>query len=79
VFLVSFYFPNGPAFLAPVVVMAHHLLADRITSIHGTDGNTAVRATSALVELSPMYKLVAKGYSLYQFLAIASHIAPNVR
>jgi hypothetical protein len=26
-----------------------------------------------------MYKLVAKGYSLYQFLAIASHIAPNAK
>lgn len=79
VFFVAYVFPTAPAFVVPVVVMAHHLLADRITSIWGTPGNTAVRATSAAVKLSAFYAGVSKVYSLYQFLAIASHILPNDR
>lgn len=79
VFAVSTLFPNAPAFVVPVVVMAHHLLADRITSIWGIPGNTAVRATAAAVKVSAFYSGVAKVYSLYQFLAIASHILPNAR
>jgi hypothetical protein len=79
VFAVTMLFPNQQAWLSPVVVMAHHLLADRITSIWGTPGNTAVRATSGSMKLSTFYMTVAKLYSLYQFLAIASHILPNER
>ena len=59
--------------------MAHHVLADRITSIRGIPGNTAVRTTSGSMKLSKFYTGVAKVYSLYQFLAIASHILPNAR
>ena len=79
VFSVAMVFPSAPAFVAPLVVMCHHLLADRITSIHGTAGNTAVRATSGRLKLNTFYKHVAKLYSLYQFLAIGSHIVPNAR
>lgn len=59
------------------VVMAHHMFADYITSIHGTVGNTAVRAN--VEKVSSFYKTVAKFYSLYQFLAIGSHIFTNPR
>ncbi|KAJ1412429.1 hypothetical protein B484DRAFT_176295 [Ochromonadaceae sp. CCMP2298] len=79
VFAVVMLFPQAQGWLTPLVVMAHHLLADRITSIHGTPGNTAVRATSGSMKLSTFYLGVAKAYSLYQFLAIASHILPNAR
>mmetsp|Transcript_22745 Transcript_22745/g.37959 ORF Transcript_22745/g.37959 Transcript_22745/m.37959 type:complete len:405 (+) Transcript_22745:60-1274(+) len=79
VFAVCMLFQESQRWLTPVVVMAHHLLADRITSIHGTPGNTAVRATSGSMKLSNFYMGVAKLYSLYQFLAIASHILPNER
>lgn len=77
VFLVAYFFPypEWPSYLPATVVMLHHLLADRITAIHGTPNNTAVRATSARMNLSNFYKMVSKGYSFYQFLAIASHIA----
>jgi hypothetical protein len=51
-------------------------LADRITSIHGIKGNTAVRATAGTVH---KYAGVSKLYSFYQFLAIASHILPSAR
>jgi len=77
VFIVATLYPESPCWVAPIIVMAHHLLADRITAIHGSNGNTAVRATSEKMELSPFYQQVAKLYSFYQFLAIASHILPN--
>ena len=79
VFAVAHLFPDAPAYVVPVVVMAHHVLADRITSIRGTPGNTAVRTTSGSMKLSKFYTGVAKVYSLCQFLAIASHILPNAR
>jgi hypothetical protein len=79
VYAVATLLPNAPAWLCPVVVMAHHLLADRTTSIHGSPGNTAVRSTEKRAKLSPTYRWVGKLYSLYQFLAIGSHILPNER
>jgi len=79
VFAIVTLFPNAPGWWPPVGVMACHLLADRITSIHGTDGNTAVRATAKHQKLSPFYQVVGKLYSLYQFLAIGSHVLPNDR
>ena len=60
VFVLAYLFPQAPVYIAPIVVMAHHLLADRITSIWGTAGNTAVRATSEAMELSYFYKMVSQ-------------------
>ena len=79
VFAIVTTFPTAPGWCTPVAVMACHLLADRITSIHGTAGNTAVRATAKHAKLSPFYQVVGKLYSLYQFLAIGSHVLPNDR
>jgi hypothetical protein len=77
VFVVHTVFPNRPFYLLPTVVLAHHLLVDRITSIHGKAGDTAVRSNKQRV--SPFYQKVAYFYSLYQFLAIGSHLLPNAR
>ena len=79
IFAIVTLFPNAPSWWLPLGVMSCHLLADRITSIHGTSGNTAVRATAKHQKLSPFYQVVGKLYSLYQFLAIGSHILPNAR
>lgn len=79
VFAVAYLFPDGPTWFPIVAVMCCHLLADRITSIHGTKGNTAVRATQKAMKISTFYRYVGKLYSLYQFLAIGSHILPNER
>jgi len=65
--------------VSPVVVAAMHLYADQITRKHGTQGNTAVRSTTELMDQSSSYRYIAKGYSFYQFLAIASHVLPNDR
>ena len=49
-----------PAYVVPLVVMVHHLIADWITSKHG-NGSTAVRATSdkaTAVAISKIYKHV---------------------
>jgi len=79
VFTAVTVFPNAPSYVPALVVMACHLMADRITSIHGKEGNTAVRATSDHMKLSNFYRGVSKFYSIYQFLAITSHILPNAR
>jgi hypothetical protein len=70
------YWPDAPNFTIPLVVKACHMLADWITDQHG-NGSTAVRAN--VEKMSAFYKAVSKGYSFYQFLAIASHILPNER
>jgi len=79
VFVVAYLFPDAPCYVPPIVVMTHHLMADRITSIWGRPGNTAVRATSDSMKISEFYKGVSQLYSFYQFLAIGSHIVPNAR
>ena len=81
VFSLAYLIPDDirPGWCVPLGVMVCHLLADRITSIHGTPGNTAVRATQKRMKISTFYRYVGKLYSLYQFLAIGSHILPNVR
>ena len=77
---MAYLFPDAPVYVPPLVVMTHHLLADRVTSIWGKEGNTAVRATSASMKISNFYKEFASPlYSFYQFLAVASHIVPNAR
>ena len=85
VFAIAVLWPRGrPFYVVPAVVMAHHLLVDRITALHG-NGQTAVRANSEKLEKSAgkarrkSYKKVAYFYSLYQFLAIGSHLLPNAR
>ena len=66
---------NRPIYAVALVVAAHHLLADYVTSIWG-NGSTAVRTNSK--NLSYFYKKVALFYSFYQYMAIGSHILPNV-
>ena len=79
VYAAAIFFPAAPAWVVPVLVAAHHLAADWITSRHGTQGNTAVRSTSDRLKTSSFYKRVGLLYSYYQFLAIASHITPSRR
>jgi hypothetical protein len=69
--------------LAPCIVAVHHLAVDRVTAIHGTPGNTAIRSTSkirlAAVKRMWFLGLVPRAYSFYQFLALASLILPSPR
>merc|ERR1719254_72487 len=78
--LWNLYFPGSPLpqYLIPVSVMLHHILVDRITALHGS-GQTAVRANSAKLKSTSFYKKVSYLYSLYQFLALASHMSPSAR
>jgi len=59
------------AFRHPFFVLIHHLAADYITLKHGKEGDTAVR--SIAVRAGAHNKL-SKLFSLYQFLAIGSHL-----
>jgi hypothetical protein len=81
VFVVATLFPNAPAWVTPLGVAAHHKWADYITTLHGKEGNTAVRATRERLNKpgGSLYAKVGIFYSFYQFLAIASHISPNKR
>jgi len=65
------YALNGSPITNGLVVLVHHLLADYVTSEHGKEGDTAVR--SAAVR-SGWMKTLSKLFSLYQFLAIGSHL-----
>lgn len=81
VFCVATLFPDAPACVPALVVAAHHLFADRITAMHGKEGNTAVRSTRERLN-GPggwLYAKIGLFYSFYQFLAIASHISPHER
>jgi hypothetical protein len=61
----------------PLVVLAHHLGADRVTAVHGSkDGHTTVRVHDGH---SKEITTVLRFYALYQFTALASHLTPNAR
>jgi hypothetical protein len=53
-------------------VMAHHILADKITDWYGTPGETTVRGDGQ--RAGPRFKRLMRLYSLYQFLALGSHL-----
>ena len=55
-----------------VCVMAHHVLADKITDWYGTPGETTVRGDGK--RAGPRFKRLMRLYSLYQFLALGSHL-----
>jgi hypothetical protein len=61
-----------------ILVLSHHLIADKITQYYGTKGITAVRVNNVnhTLRLSLIIKYL---YSFYQFLAISSHIRPGVQ
>lgn len=56
-------------------IMAHHLVVDEITRRYGRgEGETTVRNKHDKVS---NYSLVLKGYSFYQFAALASQLTPH--
>ena len=63
--------------LIPLVVLAHHIGADKVTELYGSkDGVTTVRVKDAYnSEITPVLRF----YAFYQFAALASHLQPNVR
>jgi len=59
-------------------IMSHHLVVDEITRRHGDPGHTTVRVQNEHIrEELTMTKAIKRGYSLYQFLALASHLLPS--
>jgi hypothetical protein len=65
VYVAATLWPTSPVWFVPCLVAAHHMLADNITSRHGS-GNTAVRAVSDKLETSSFYRKVGLLYSFYQ-------------
>ena len=63
--------------MIPLVVLAHHVAADKITEMYGSkDGVTTVRVHDGhRAEI----KTILRFYAFYQFTALASHLTPNAR
>ena len=60
------------------LVLSHHVVVDYISRVWGKEGETTVRGRHEK-QLKPRIVILTKAYSLYQFVAIASHIVPNER
>merc|ERR1740129_1853061 len=59
-------------------IMGHHLVVDEITRRHGSPGHTTVRVQNEHIrEELTVTKAIKRSYSLYQFLALASHLLPS--
>jgi hypothetical protein len=66
-------------FVCFALVMAHHVLADYITSCYGTPGVTSVRVAVSKKTGEVKFGAVKKFYSFYQFIAISAHMLPHAR
>jgi hypothetical protein len=61
----------------PTLVLAHHVMADKITEWYGAkDGTTTVRVKD---NQGKGTAAVLRFYAFYQFSALASHLQPNAR
>jgi hypothetical protein len=61
----------------PALVLAHHVMADKITEWYGAkDGSTTVRVKDNQGKVTAA---VLRFYAFYQFTALASHLQPNAR
>lgn len=55
--------------------MFNHYLADHITTLYGTQGNTAVRVNNDPGRRGFIYVLGQRSYSFYQIMAVCSHLS----
>jgi hypothetical protein len=61
----------------PALVLAHHMMADKITEWYGAkDGTTTVRVKD---NQGKAISAILRFYAFYQFSALASHLQPNAR
>mmetsp|Transcript_24940 Transcript_24940/g.46544 ORF Transcript_24940/g.46544 Transcript_24940/m.46544 type:complete len:366 (-) Transcript_24940:135-1232(-) len=61
----------------PALVLAHHVMADKITEWYGSkDGTTTVRVKD---NQDRTVSAILRFYAFYQFTALASHLQPNAR
>ena len=61
----------------PALVLAHHVMADKITEWYGAkDGTTTVRVKD---NQGKVVSGILRFYAFYQFSALASHLQPNAR
>jgi hypothetical protein len=66
------YGTDAQIFALYLFVLAHHVLADKITDWYGTPGESTVRGDGK--RAGPRFKRLMRLYSLYQFLALGSHL-----
>jgi len=70
--------PSTPALLRYALIIPFHAAADMVTEQYGTPGSTTVRGKHALKKGWLVSRMIV-AYGLYQHLALASHLLPNVR
>lgn len=81
VYLYGYFRPfegtNYERILLIAVVLAHHVMADKVTEWYGTkNGVTTVRVHD---QHRKDITAVLRFYAFYQFAALASHLTPNAR
>jgi len=77
IYALGFWAPNAGAGVRYAATMAMHVVADRITVAYGKDGETTIRGRDNTVNV--FVTKMRRGYSFYQFLALASHLTPSPR
>lgn len=59
-------------------IMGHHLVVDEITRRHGDPNHTTVRVgNNDIHKETGITRAIKRSYSLYQFIALASHLLPH--
>jgi len=81
VYLFGFFNPFAGSVLErvalPLLVLSHHVLADKITEWYGAkDGSTTVRVKN---NQGLIITYILRFYAFYQFAALASHLQPHAR
>ena len=69
------YLPDGALRVAGVALV--HVCADLVTSRYGTPGQTTVRGDASRPPKTALVRRLTPMYSIYQFLALGSHLHPS--
>ncbi len=71
--------PDAGAVSRYAVTMSMHVIVDYVTKLYGSEGQTTIRGRNSENNQKPFITRMRRGYSLYQFIALASHLTPSPR
>jgi len=77
VYALGAWAPNAGAAVRFATTMAMHVMVDRVTAVHGKEGETTIRGRGNTV--NTFVTKMRRGYSFYQFVAVASHLTASPR
>lgn len=77
VYALGFWAPKAGAAVRFATTMVMHVMVDRVTAIHGKENETTIRGRGNTV--NSFVTKMRRGYSFYQFVAVASHLTASPR